>query len=179
MKLQGKNDYNNKAEMVTEAEWEHRKQFVGFGDDDQSILQELHLVARAYADKIMDELYRRWMQAEELKWFFSNKSTLSRVKALQKEYFISLTSGKYGAEYLANRLLIGRVHKRIGLSPRWYIGSYSIYMELVLPHVLSAFEYDRTKQTKAITALWKIILLDQEIALVAYFDQEKETNDGV
>ncbi|MBI3652376.1 MAG: hypothetical protein HY231_15245 [Acidobacteria bacterium] len=155
---------------ITPSEWEERKQFVGFGVQDQMILRELHLVARSYADEIMDELYRRWLQQDELKKYFPDEATLTHVKAMQKAYFISLTQGEYGAAYLANRLHIGRVHYRIGLTPRWYIGSYAIYLELVLPKVLSAFEYDRVKQQQAITALTKIIALDQELALIAYWE---------
>ena len=162
-------DTEHEPATVTEADWERRKQFVGFGPMDQAILRELHLVARSYADEIMDELYRRWLEDGELKKFFPDEATLARVKELQKAYFISLTNGNYGSQYLAHRLHIGRVHKRIGLSPRWYMGSYAVYMELVLPKVLQAFEYDRSKQRRAITALTKIISLDQELALVAYW----------
>ncbi len=162
-------DPDQDAPAVTEAEWEERKTFVRFDENDQAILSELHLFARSYADEIMEELYRRWLQIDELKAFFTDDATLTRVKGLQRAYFISLTNGDYGSSYLAHRLHVGRVHRRIGLSPRWYMGSYVVYLELVLPKVLGAFEYDRVKQTRAVTALTKIIALDQELALVAYW----------
>jgi len=117
----------------------------------------------------MNELYDRWLQVDELKVFFSNEHNLIRVKQLQKEYFIRLTSGDYGWDYLQDRLRIGLVHRRIGLSPRWYMGAYSIYMQIVFPKVLAAFEYDREKRDLAIKALTKLISLDQEIALLGYF----------
>lgn len=157
------------APAVTEAEWEQRKTFVRFDEDDQVILRELHLLARSYADEIMEELYRRWLQIDELKAFFADDAALTRVKSLQKAYFVSLTEGDYGSSYLTRRLHIGRVHRRIGLSPRWYMGSYALDLELVLPKVFGAFEYDRVKQRRAVTALTKIIALDQELALVAYW----------
>lgn len=71
-----------------------------------------------------------------------------------------------------NRLRIGQVHKRVGLTPRGYMGAYAIYLEIVLPRVMTAFEFDRRKQQRAVTALTKIIALDQEIALTAYFAAE-------
>lgn len=157
--------------IVSEAEWVQRKRFVGFGPADEKILRELHLLARSYADEVMDELYRRWLHMPELQRFFPNDTILRRVKALQRQYFISLTEGEYGAAYLAYRLQIGRVHQRIGLSPRWYMGAYTIYLDLVLPKVMKGFEHDRTKQIQAVTALMKIISLDQELALVSYFSE--------
>jgi len=153
---------------VSEDAWERRKAFVGFSLTDEAILRELLPVARGYADQVMDELYARWLQIPELRRFFPDDSSLARVKALQRQYFISLTEGEYGAAYLASRLRIGAVHMRIGLAPHWFMGAYTIYLELILPRVLRAFEYDRVKQAKAVTALTRLVTLDQELALVAY-----------
>lgn len=158
--------------MITLDEWEERKRFAGFGKEDENILRELHLVARTYADEVMDQLYERWLQFPELRQFFVDENTLKRVKLLQKQYFIKLTSGEYGMPYLKDRLHIGLAHRHIGLAPRWYMGGYSIYMQIVFPRVLSAFEYNREKRNQAINALTKIISLDQEIALLAYFGHD-------
>jgi hypothetical protein len=99
---------------------------------------------------------------------------LARVKQLQRQYFIRLTSGNYGADYLEDRLRIGLVHRQVGLSPRWYMGAYSIYMQIVFPRVLNAFEYDRKKREQAMSALLKLISLDQELALLVYFSEPLE-----
>jgi rsbT co-antagonist protein RsbR len=161
--------------MMTHEDWERRKRFVGFSRQDEDILLELHLIARTYADEVMEELYARWLQFEEVKRFFSEPLKLKRVKDQQKEYFVRLTAGEYGPTYLANRLRIGRVHREIGLAPRWYMGAYSIYMQIVFPRVLKAFEYDRQKRDLAISALVKIISLDQELALSTYFNEPHPT----
>jgi rsbT co-antagonist protein RsbR len=155
--------------VVSAAEWAERKAFVGFGPDDEQILAELHLVARTYADDVMSELYARWLRFPHVKEFFRDPGRLTRVKDLQRRYFIRLTSGEYGAAYLADRLRIGTVHRRVGLTPRWYMGAYSVYLEIVLPRVFAAFEYDRAKRTRAVAALVKLVSLDQEIAMLAYF----------
>lgn len=170
MTLQDSPNAGHRPPIVSESDWERRKQFVGFREDDEAILRELHLVARQYAGEIIEELYRRWFQFDELNRFFRDDATLTRVKTLQKAYFISLTAGNYGSSYLAYRLRVGHVHRRIGLTPRWYMGAYTTYMELVLPKVLQAFEYDKTKQTRAVTAVMKIIALDQELALAGYWE---------
>lgn len=154
---------------ITETDWEARKAFVGFGADDVAILGELHLVARTYGDELMEELYGRWLAAPELRAFFADHATLERVKALQKRYFLDLTAGRYGYNYCRDRLRIGEVHRRIGLAPRWYLGAYAVYMQIVLPQVLAAFEYNRQKAHRAVNALVKLVALDQELALAAYF----------
>ena len=105
------------------------------------------------------------MRFEDTKAFFPDEETLSRVMSLQKEYFIGLTGGEYGEEYLSYCLKIGQVHQRSGLEPRWHMGAYSIYQQLVIPHVLKAFRSDPKKSTNAILALIKIIKLDEELAI--------------
>lgn len=157
------------ADLMTLADWEARKAFVRFGADDALMLQELHLVARAYAEEVMNELYGRWMRTPELRAFFKDDATLARVRDLQKRYFVRLTLGDYGKEYLYDRLHIGAVHRKVGLSPRWYMGAYSTYLEIVLPRVMDAFEYDKPKKRRAVIALTKLVSLDQELALVSYF----------
>ena len=111
---------------------------------------------------------------EELRAFFVDPVVLRHVKSMQRQYFISLTSGDYGAAYLEHRLHVGRIHKRVGLTPRWYMGAYAIYLEIVLPRVLSAFEFSRNRQRHAVTALTKLIALDQELALTAYFHADDQ-----
>lgn len=176
MKRQDGSEAAAEEPTVTEAEWEQRKRFLHFDEDDTAILRELHLVARSYADEIMEKLYERWLQVDELKALFRDAAELARVKALQKAYFISLTEGDYGSSYLARRLHIGKVHKRVGLSPRWFMASYAVYVELVLPKVLGAFEYSRVKQQRAVTALTKILALDQELALFGYWGVRSESD---
>ncbi|MBI1788300.1 MAG: hypothetical protein HYR60_12220 [Acidobacteria bacterium] len=118
---------------VSLAEWERRKQFVGFTAEDARLLTELRQMAVNCVDSIVEELYRRWFLFPELRSVFPDETMIRRVKSAQKQYFIELTYGDYGEEYLAKRLQIGRLHKRIGLAPRWYVGAYSIYTELVFP----------------------------------------------
>lgn len=113
----------------------------------------------------------------EIRGFLENDATLRHVKSAQRAYFIRLTSGKYDLEYAENRLRIGCVHKFVGLTPRWYMGAYAIYLEIVLPRVLGAFEYDRAKQHRAVIALTKLISLDQELALLSYHHRDTQPSE--
>jgi rsbT co-antagonist protein RsbR len=161
-------DGQDRQAEVTMLEWEQRKDFVGFTDDDALLLRDLSPLSEAYADEVVEELYRQFLRFDETKAFFPDDATLNHVKAMQKQYFLGLTVGDYGQEYLANRLHVGRVHQRIGLSPRWYIGAYSLYMQSVIPRVISALGGDPKKAQRTIIALLKLIKLDQELAITTY-----------
>lgn len=158
-------------EIVSLDAWERRKEFVNFDSADEEILRELRLVAQAYADDVVNELYERLLKFAKVRQFFPDGATIARVKAMQRDQFVSLTGGKYGPDYLVSRLRVGLVHKRIGLTPDFFMGAYTIYLEIVIPRVLRAFEYDRVKQARAVTALVKLFNLDQELALATYFHE--------
>lgn len=156
------------APEVSPHEWERRKEFVGFNEEDARLLRELRPLAEACVDDIVEELYRQFLRFEETSAFFPDDATLRRVKALQREYFLGLTAGDYGEAYLANRLHIGRVHQRIGLAPRWYMGAYSIYMQAAFLRIMAAFPADPDKAHRASLALLKIIGLDEDLAITTF-----------
>src|SRR5437870_10498438 len=151
--------------VITMTEWEQRKKFVGFTDEDVQLLQELGPVADMYVDEVVEGLYRQFLSFAETRAFFPDEATLRRVKALQRAYFLQLTQGDYSAAYLANRLHIGQVHQQIGLEPRWYMGAYSIYKQLAFRRIMEAFKHDLEKAQRIFLALLKLMVLDTDLAI--------------
>jgi rsbT co-antagonist protein RsbR len=155
-------------------EWEQRKTFVGFTDAEAQLLLELGPIAETYVDEVVEGLYRQFLSFGETRAFFPDDATLKRVKALQRAYFLQLTQGDYGEAYLAHRLHIGQVHQQIGLEPRWYMGAYSIYMQLAFPRVMAAYKHEPDKGQRMFLALLKIITLDTELAITTYIAAGEE-----
>jgi HD-GYP domain-containing protein (c-di-GMP phosphodiesterase class II) len=152
---------------VTLQDWERRKEFVNFTDEDAELLKKFAPIAAEHTDEIMDALYDHFMSFDETKRFFPDETSLQQVKQLQKEYFLGLSGGEYGKSYLENRLRVGCMHHRISLSPRWYIGAYSVYLQLVYPYLVEALA-TQSEKTRLVMAFAKLVNLDMELALTAY-----------
>ena len=161
-------DLQKQKPEVSIEEWDRRKQFTGFTEEDAEFLRKFRSVAEDYADEVIESLYKKFLQFHETKTFFTDKATLNLIKTLQKECFLGLTSGEYGEKYLLNRLYIGRVYQVIKLSPRWYIGAYSVYKQLVYPKIIEAYPENPQTGSRVFLALIKLIALDQELAVTAY-----------
>jgi hypothetical protein len=157
---------------MTESEWKRLKEFYAFQKEEEKILGEFRLSAQAYIDEVIEELYKWFFKFDDIKKFFPDEQTISRVKKFQKDHFLTLTGGIYDLEYVKQRLKVGKTHRRIGLPPNLYIGAYSFYMQSMVPRVIRSFEYDRDKQTRAITAFIKLIALDQALVLGTYFQED-------
>ena len=147
-----------------------QKKFLQFDHEDQKLLQDLQQVFTEHADEIVDAFYNHLLMFEETRDLLSREDVGKRLKGLQKEYLISLTSGHYDEAYVESRKQIGKTHNRIKLLPKYYLGMYSFYLGLLLPLVMKKYAHDPVKLSKSIMALIKITNLDSQIAMQTYID---------
>jgi rsbT co-antagonist protein RsbR len=160
---------------IDEEEVARRKEFLQFGDDDVQALKALGEIARKYADPVIEEFYEHILSFEETRTFFRDPKVLERVKGLQREYFLRLTEGDYGPDYVANRLRIGTVHERINLAPKWYLGMYNLYLRLVANRLVEAFPGEPAKAFAAFLRLMKLVFLDIGLAVDTYIYAREST----
>jgi len=160
---------------VDEHEIARRKEFLEIRREDIQALKSLNELAITYADPVIDDFYRHILSFEETRAFFRDPKVLERVKRLQKEYFLRLTEGEYGSDYIANRLRIGTVHERVGLAPKWYLGMYSFYLRQVANRILEAFPKEPAKVFSAFLSLMKLVFLDIGLAVDTYIYAREAT----
>jgi rsbT co-antagonist protein RsbR len=160
---------------IDEEEVARRKEFLAFGDDDVETLKGLREIARRYADPVIEEFYRHILSFEETRAFFRDPVLLERVKKQQREYFVRLTEGDYGRDYVADRLRIGTVHERIKLAPKWYLGMYNLYLRLVANRLVEAFPSEPAKAFSSFLTLMKLVFLDIGLAVDTYIYAREST----
>lgn len=160
---------------IDEQEVNRRKQFLEFRAEDAEALKGLNQIAQKYADPVIEDLYRHFLSFDETRVFFRDPTVLERVKRLQKEYFLQLTQGDYGTDYVTNRLRIGTVHERINLAPKWYLGAYSFYLRAVAKRLFEAFGSDPQKAFSGFSSLIKLVFLDIGLAVETYIAARERT----
>jgi methyl-accepting chemotaxis protein len=156
---------------INSNEQKQRLEFIGLTSDDAKLLKQLALAIEPSVDKIVNSFYNKINSYSELQNIIKETGiSLDNLKAAQRAYIMELFSGNYDNEYFERRLFIGVAHHRIGLTPRWYIGSYAVYMELLVPVILRHLWWRPIKAMKSIHALGKIISLDTQLAIDTYID---------
>src|SRR5713101_8052820 len=156
-------------------EVDRRKAFLEFRKEDADVLKSLAEIAERYADPVIEALYKHFLSFEETRAFFQDPKVLERVKRLQKEYFLRLTRGDYGADYVANRLRIGTIHERINLDPKWYLGAYNFYLRSVANRLQEAFGNDTQKAFSSFLSLMKLVFLDIGLSVDTYIYARERT----
>jgi signal transduction histidine kinase len=145
------------------------KQYGRLTDADGTLLKELREIFVRRADEIVDRLHAHLGSFEEVQPLFADPETAKRIRQFQRSYLLSLTSGQYDDDYVSERLRIGREHSRLGLDPDWYLATYGLYLDLLLPLVHECFGDDVGRATHASAALTKLMILDMQLVLHAYY----------
>jgi rsbT co-antagonist protein RsbR len=164
---------------LTDTEIDRRMAWLEFTGQDVANLASLNGLAEGYVDEVIEDLYRHFFSFDETSRFFPDAETHRRVKHLQREYFLRLTAGNYGREYVHDRLEIGATHHRIGLDVQWYLGAYCFYMRVVGRRIFAAFADDPAKAERCFLSLVKLVFLDIGLAIEIYLVTIRKQEEAI
>jgi rsbT co-antagonist protein RsbR len=159
-------DYMKKLRL-DEAELAGRRAYFDITDADLGRLAALRGFAEKHTDAIVEEFYRHILGHGESRKFFPDDATVRRVKALQRQYFLGLFSGVLDLKYVEDRLRVGTAHERIGMPPKFYLGSYAQYLRLVRRHLLVELGTGEEHEL-AFASIQKIVYFDMALAMDTY-----------
>jgi methyl-accepting chemotaxis protein len=163
------NDSLLKMVQISTEERLSRLSYIKLTEADCKLLQKFKPVIEKHADMIVDGFYENVSRYPELTEIIKQAgSTIERLKITQKRYLLEIFDGKFDDEYFANQLRIGIMHKKIGLTPRWYLGGYSIYVQLINPLIVRRFWYNPRKVLALQAAVNKVIFIDAQLAIDTY-----------
>jgi NtrC-family two-component system sensor histidine kinase KinB len=154
---------------LSEEEIALRKQWLELKEEDEEIIRKnIDQVVENNSDELITSMYSHFLSFDETRAFFPDEKILNRAQAAQKEYFIRLTKGNYGIDYVTDRLQVGSTHHRIELDPKWYIGAYNQVLTWLLKKLIVTFKDNSEALYKTISALLKIIFFDMGLAIESY-----------
>lgn len=146
-----------------------RLSYVNLTETDCQLLRQFKPVIEKNADWIVDTFYENLSRYPELTRIVDQAgSNIDRLKITQKRYLLEIFDGKFDEQYFEKQLKIGVVHKNIGLTPRWYLGGYSIYLQLINSLILRKYWYSQSKALKLQAAVNKVISIDSQLAIDTY-----------
>lgn len=152
---------------LDQAEIASRRAFFALTDEDLTRLASLRPLAERITDSIVEDFYAHLLSHPETRKFFPDEATIRRVKRTQREYFMGLFAGRCDLAYVEDRLRVGAAHERIGMPPKWYLGAYRQYLQLI--HQRFAAEIaDAAEASAAALAVQRIVFFDVALAIDTY-----------
>jgi len=160
---------------LDDEELRNRRAFFQITDEDLALLAAHRPLAERYTDEVVEGFYSLLLGHRETRRFFEDDATIRRVKRTQREYFLGLFSGQCDLAYVEDRLRVGAAHERIGLAPKWYLGAYRKYLELLLLRILRDLGTEEGQQL--FCAVQRLVCFDQALAVDTYIAANLETID--
>ncbi len=159
---------------LNQAELTQRQAFLEITDADLALLQQIHLLLQPHQAELVNLFHKHLVEFSSVDSLLDDAATLERVKGAQEAYFDRLFSGDYGQAYVRDRLRVGLVHQRIGLTPKWYIGAFRKYLSSLTPLLWRVLEGDAEKFLQTYDALFKTTCLDMAMTLDTYFEADRQ-----
>jgi methyl-accepting chemotaxis protein len=159
-----------------------RKEFISLGADDVRILRQLYGWAKQAAAGMAREFYDHQFGFAPTYEFFNEYAkkrnvTLSqlreRLEQSQAGYFVQIfeeaQSGKFDTDYFEKRLHVGKLHNKINLPLKWYLGSYSLYKDLTHKYLKRSFFFRPGFRSRAERAIFVVFNYDMQAVADAFF----------
>lgn len=153
-----------------------RLDFVGLDERQRRSLANVQPVIGTAIGHALDAFYTKVSKHPKTARFFSNDAHIAHAKDRQVKHWEIIASGTYQSDYVEGVTTVGRVHARIGLEPRWYIGGYAMILDGIIRAVvnqeLKGILHGRKAQKVGddLTAVVKAALVDMDYAISVYLD---------
>ncbi|MEE4207142.1 MAG: globin-coupled sensor protein [Erythrobacter sp.] len=126
----------------------------------------------------LEAFYQDLSARDHLARMFASPEAMRRARNAQARHWQSAFENGVDETFLKRSEAIGAVHAKIGLEPKWYLGSYAriiedLVTEIVAPGWQRLLPWKRSK-ARQVAALVKVSLLDIDLALSGYFLDSKE-----
>lgn len=156
--------------MNTLDERNHHLAFAGLDSEVRSILPGVFSVMQNDLPAVMDDFYAFVADWKELNSLTGNGARVPELKNAQLNHWELLFSGRFDDEYFRRANAIGEAHRRIGLTPNWYVGAYGFLLTRMNKLLVSKYRRKPEQLNSAMNAVSRAILFDMEQAVSVYIE---------
>ncbi|WP_052087959.1 globin-coupled sensor protein [Paenibacillus wynnii] len=151
-------------------ELNEQMKMIALTEEDLGLLREMKPSVERNIEYIINQFYNSVLGVEKLEEIIIEHSSIDRLKKTLRDHIIEIFDGKVDQAYIAKRLVIARIHKKVGLEPKWYLSAFQNLQNVFIQVIYNEtnIEMDRLKVVQTVT---KLLNLEQQLVLEAY---EKE-----
>ena len=153
----------------SDREIEKRKQLFDIKGEDVAILLSCKSAVIERLDWAIDEFYARQVDDPEIALIIGDAETLSRLKGAMRSYIVDLFSGVYDNDYVNSRLRVGKVHWRIGVTPKFFLSALR-RLNVVLCTIMDEISDSPIELHARKEAIQKILFFDSQLVFDTYIN---------
>ena len=157
----------------TRADWADRVAFMGVTPAVRAELRGFWPVVRRELPAILESFYAHALRVPRLAALVGSRT--DALKAAQGRHWERLFSGSFDDGYRDSVRMIGEVHARIGLEPRWYIAGYNHVLGQLVALAGRTHRFGGRRAAAVAAAVTTAVMLDMDVAISVYLDGKSES----
>jgi len=158
--------------QITEREIQSRMDLLNFTQKDAQTLKALGPKVGENLETIVEAFYDKQLQTREIALVIGDAETLDRLRTAMRRYILELFDGYYDSEYVNKRLRIGKIHQRIGVSPKLYVSALTLLEKTIIGFLLVHDKSDSTIRCgeceEQRSAVHKLMMFDMQLVFDTY-----------
>lgn len=164
-------DNNFRGEIKTnEADIIKQLEIINLTVDDLEIIKGLQPLIKENHQILVETFYNTILKAENLKEIIEKHSSTARLRKTLEIHILEMFNGIIDYDFIEKRIKVAKVHIRIGLEPKWYMGAFqNLFSSLI--NMIHSNITDPGKRVEMINVISKLLNFEQQLVLEAY---EKE-----
>jgi diguanylate cyclase (GGDEF)-like protein len=166
---------------LSQAEIVRRLHVFNITSHDFEMLSALRVEVESRITNIVDRFYANQLENPEIVAIIGDAETFTRLRGAMSHYIATLFAGSIDDVYVNNRLRIGKVHKRIGVTPKLYLDSVETLRSLIDEAVTNfpSFNGDPSKVRPVLEIIHRVLLFDAQLIVDSYIDSYMGQVDAV
>lgn len=140
---------------------------IRLGTSDLSVLHHLQPHIEQVLEKTVTSFYKAIEVEPKLMKIITDHSSVERLQKTLIRHLYEMFNGVIDGAYISQRIRIAKVHARIGLEPKWYMGSFET-LHYEFSKFVIEFPITTEERQVALAAINKILNLEQQLVLEAY-----------
>lgn len=145
---------------------------IGLGEAELQLLKTVKSFVEPHLDEVTEAFYAMIMQVDRLQQIIQDNSTVDRLRQTLRIHLDEMFSGKIDGAYVERRLRVAKVHIKIGLETKWYMGAFQS-LQQALFSIVARYVADSEQRYVIRETISKVLNFEQQLVLEAY---ERETN---
>lgn len=162
---------------LNDHEIEYRKNLFYIDEHTVQSLKDTKELVSEHLNDIVEKFYYRQKKIKAVELLIGDMDTFKKLKVSMKRYILEIFEGYYDKEYINSRLRIGKVHKRIGVSPKFYVSAVYSIEEILVDYIIK-YSPESATLTKEkcsacnyrVQALHKILMFDIQLVFDTYIN---------
>lgn len=151
-------------------ELNEQMRMIDLTEEDLDLLRMMKPIVEREINYITDQFYNTVLGVNKLESIILEHSSIERLKGTLKQHIIEIFDGKVDEQYIAKRLTIAKIHKKVGLEPKWYLSAFQNLQNVFITVMYNETHKDN-ERLKVVQTVTKLLNLEQQLVLEAY---EKE-----